>query len=86
MSKRSKQNYAEFRHADYCHSFAEWLGIEVPEVEYRLSHGTRLYRMVSKKNKYVGCYWDLPWFKTKKEAKEDYKRRLNLAVVAGMEK
>ena len=50
MNKRSQQNYADFLHADYGHSFAEWLGIEVPEVEYRLSSGNTLYRMVSRKN------------------------------------
>jgi hypothetical protein len=62
MNKKSQQNYADFLHADYGHSFAEWLGIEVPEVEYRSSGGGTLYRMVCRKNKYKGCYWDLPWF------------------------
>jgi hypothetical protein len=78
MSK-SKQNYADFLHADYGHSFAEWLGIEVPEIEYH-PRNWKLVRMVSRKNKYKGDYWNLPYFSTKKEAKADYKQRQKIAA------
>jgi len=68
--------YGEYMDADYGHSFAEWLGINLPRVEWNYKFGKdALYR-------YVRNDWqhrtDIAgeWKPTKKEAKATYKAAL----------
>ncbi|UVO09337.1 hypothetical protein LW347_05010 [Pectobacterium polonicum] len=70
---KAKCNYREYQDADYGHDFAEWLGINVPRVDYDSSRGEwRMYR--------YGDYRDSSiygeWCKTKKAAKASYKDAL----------
>lgn len=81
--KRSR--YEEFLDADYGHSFAEWLCIEIPEVEWS---GNRNYSSIRPDECYRyrrreftrGERWSPEiigeWKNTKKEAKASYKEAL----------
>ncbi|MCT4701192.1 hypothetical protein MUA02_04465 [Enterobacteriaceae bacterium H20N1] len=75
---KKRTRYGEYLHADYGHSFAEWLGINLPEFEYRETGfltGKYEYRMLRR------C-WDYStdiagdWCETKKVAKASYKEAL----------
>lgn len=62
--------YEEYLAADYGHSFAEWLGIDVPEIEYGSWYTCRgKFRMVSRRA--AG-----EWCDTQKAAKASYKEAL----------
>lgn len=70
---KKRSQYQEFLDADYGHSFAEFLGIDVPICEYDMGQ----YRFVRTRR----TYWHLEviygeWCKTKKEAKASYKSAL----------
>ncbi|MBT0422037.1 hypothetical protein [Morganella morganii] len=70
--------YDEFLNADSCLSFAEWLGIELPEYEYRYRGDKCEYRMYRKKR---NQWWDFTrtegeWMPTMKAAKASYKEAL----------
>jgi hypothetical protein len=62
--------YQQFMHDDFGHSFAEWLGIEVPKFETRNYFGPdEMVRMSS--SRATG-----EWKATKKDAKASYKAAL----------
>lgn len=67
-----KRKYQEYLDADYGGSFSEWLGIETPYVEYDHKGQCRMCR--------IGNYWKISisgdWCRTKKAAKESYKKAL----------
>jgi hypothetical protein len=75
---KKRTRYEEYQHADCGNSFAEWLGINSPEFEYRETGfltGKYEYRMLRR------C-WDYSadiagnWCDTKKAAKASYKEAL----------
>jgi hypothetical protein len=66
---KSIQHYLDYLHNDGSDTFAEFLGIVKPTVEYD-RYGN--YRFVSQK--YRGLFGE--WAKTKKAAKESYKQKL----------
>lgn len=61
--------YGDFLHADCGHSFAEWLGIEVPRYDFETRRGKFFYRLRS--SRAMG-----EWKPLKKEAKASYKAAL----------
>jgi len=73
--------YDEYLHSEVCESFGEWLGIQLPEYEYRAVDsfkGKYEYRMFRRSR----IYWDYSvdvkgeWCPTKKAAKASYKAAL----------
>lgn len=67
---KKRTRYEEYLAADYGHSFAEWLGIDVPEIEYGSWSPCRgKFRMVSRRA--AG-----EWCDTQKAAKASYKEAL----------
>lgn len=68
--------YGEYLDADYGHSFAEWLGINPPRVEWNHRWGKEA------KYRFVRLDWQRhcdvagEWKPTKKEAKASYKEKL----------
>lgn len=77
-AQKKLTRYGEFLNADSCLSFSEWLGIELPEYEYRNCGGKREYRMYRKKR---NQRWELTriegeWMPTMKAAKASYKEAL----------
>jgi len=68
--------YGEYLEADYGHSFAEWLGINPPRVEWNHKYGKE------SRHRYVRRDWQYrtevagAWKPTKKEAKASYKEAL----------
>jgi hypothetical protein len=74
--------YGQYLDADYGHSFAEWLGINVPRVEWNHQWGWEA------KYRYVRLDWQYrtdvagEWKSTKKEAKASYKEALRQRRVA----
>lgn len=73
--------YDEYLHSEVCESFGEWLGIQMPEYEYRAVdrfRGKYEYRMYRRSR----IYWDSSvdvkgdWCPTKKAAKASYKAAL----------
>lgn len=67
---KKRTRYDEYLNADTCQSFAEWLGIDVPEIEYGSWYPNRgKFRMVSRRAKGE-------WCDTQKEAKASYKQAL----------
>lgn len=72
-----RTRYQEYLDSEVCESFAEWLGIEVPRVQYRYGLGNektqmRYYRIFHDWRPTV--YGD--WAPTKKAAKASYKQAL----------
>lgn len=78
--KRSR--YDEFLDADYGHSFAEWLGIELPELEHAGWHarGPKDHYRYTRPEFTRGDRWSPlitgEWKPTMKEAKSSYKLAL----------
>lgn len=68
----AKCNYQEYLDADYGHDFAEWLGINVPQVEYNGRGECRMSRLGNYRDSSI--YGE--WCKTKKAAKASYKDAL----------
>ncbi len=66
---KKRSRYDDYLHAEVCESFAEWLGIEVPEREYSDSFS----RVRLKSSKATGEYC-----KTLKDAKASYKAALKV--------
>ncbi|MBU9822983.1 hypothetical protein J1782_24120 [Rahnella sp. BCC 1045] len=67
---KTPTRYEEYLHADCGYSFAEFLGIDVPEIEYGSWYPNRgKFRMVSRRA--TG-----EWCDTQKEAKSSYKEAL----------
>lgn len=74
---KSIGTYRDFIHADYGHSFCEWLGYDAPRYECRYEfNGNSTYRMVSSRAKGE-------WCRTKKAAKSSYKGWLKHTKNAG---
>ncbi|VEB97386.1 Uncharacterised protein [Cedecea lapagei] len=76
---KKRTRYGEYLHADYGHSFAEWLGIELPVYEDReVDRYKWEYRMVRRSRCYWDSYYDIcgEWKPTKKAAKASYKEAL----------
>lgn len=76
---KKRTRYGEYLHADYGHSFAEWLGIELPVYEDReVGRYKWEYRMVRRSRAYWDSYYDIcgEWKPTKKAAKASYKEAL----------
>lgn len=69
---RAKRQYSDFRNADYGHDFHEWLGINIPQVEYDGKGKCRMYRY----ERGYGGYTRGEWCATKKDAKASYKQAL----------
>jgi len=68
---KKRTRYEEYLAADYGHSFAEWLGIDVPKIEYGSWYpNDGKFRMVS--HRAAG-----EWCDTQKAAKASYKRALS---------
>ena len=68
---KKRTRYQEYLAADYSHSFAEWLGIDVPKIEYGSWYpNDGKFRMVS--HRAAG-----EWCDTQKAAKASYKRALS---------
>ncbi|KAB8307617.1 hypothetical protein EH227_16660 [Rouxiella chamberiensis] len=68
---KKRTRYQEYLAADYGHSFAEWLGIDVPKIEYGSWYpNDGKFRMVS--HRAAG-----EWSDTQKAAKASYKRALS---------
>ena len=68
---KKRTRYEEYLAADYGHSFAEWLGIDVPKIEYGSWYPNKgKFRMVSRRA--AG-----EWCNTQKEAKAGYKQALS---------
>ena len=68
---KKRTRYEEYLAADYGHSFAEWLGIDVPKIEYGSWYpNDGKFRMVSRRA--AG-----EWCNTQKEAKASYKNKLS---------
>lgn len=68
---KKRTRYEEYLAADYGHSFAEWLGIDVPKIEYGSWYpNDGKFRMVSRSA--AG-----EWCNTQKEAKSSYKKALS---------
>lgn len=68
---KKRTRYQEYLNADTCQSFAEWLGIDVSEIEYGSWYPNRgKFRMVSRRAKGE-------WCDTQKEAKASYKQALS---------
>lgn len=74
QKKVKRTKYQEYLHADYGHSFADFLGITRPEWQYYSTHNSNQVRMVSRK---TGIKSD--FFNLKKDAKADYKNKLKLS-------
>ena len=72
---KAKETYQEYIYTDCCDSFADFLGIWVPEYEY--SDFTKLHRIVSTNPRYRGLNGD--WCNTKALAKDSYKEHLKAA-------
>lgn len=70
-AQKKRTRYEEYLAADYGHSFAEWLGIDVPKIEYGSWYpNDGKFRMVS--HRAAG-----EWCDTQKTAKASYKRALS---------
>nr|ELR5041426.1 hypothetical protein [Providencia stuartii]ELR5082488.1 hypothetical protein [Providencia stuartii] len=72
--------YDEYLDADTCITFAEWLGIKLPEYEWRKRSNKYEYRMYRETR---NQYWNLTriegeWMPTMKAAKASYKEALKL--------
>lgn len=72
--------YDEYLDADTCITFAEWLGIKLPEYEWRKRGNKYEYRMYRETR---NQYWHLTriegeWMHTMKAAKASYKEALKL--------
>lgn len=67
----AKRNYGEYLDADYGHSFAEWLGINMPEFEYFNGKIRMLRRCWDYSTDVAG-----EWRDTHKSAKASYKEAL----------
>ena len=72
--------YDEYLDADTCITFAEWLGIKLPEYEWRKRGNKYEYRMYRETR---NQYWHLTriegeWMPTMKAAKDSYKEALKL--------
>ncbi len=64
---KSIGTYRDFLHADYGHSFAEWLGFDAPKYEVTYTYeGEVLFRMVSSRARGE-------WKRQKNFAKASYK-------------
>jgi len=75
----AKRKYGDYLDADYGHGFGEWLGIQLPEYEYRETTRYKYeYRMVRHSRAYWDSYYDIcgEWRPTKKAAKASYKEAL----------
>lgn len=77
-AQKKLSRYGEFLNADSGLSFAEWLGIELPEYEYRNRSGKCEYRMY---REIRDQWWNLTriegeWMPTMKAAKASYKEAL----------
>ncbi|WP_447872042.1 hypothetical protein [Serratia fonticola] len=69
---KKRTRYEQYLDADTIQSFAEWLGIDVPEVEYGSWYPNRgMYRMVSRRA-------SGEWCATQKAAKASYKLALKV--------
>jgi len=67
---KKRSRYGEYLDSDTCQSFAEWLGISVPEIEYGHWYPcSGKFRMTSKRA-------SGEWCDTQKEAKASYKEAL----------
>ena len=67
---KKRTRYDEYLAADYGHSFAEWLGIDVPKIEYGSCYpNDGKFRMVSRR-----AHGE--WCDTQKAAKASYKEAL----------
>jgi len=68
---KKRTRYQEYLNADTCQTFAEWLGIDTPEIQYGSWYpNDGKFRMVSRRA--AG-----EWCDTQKEAKASYKRVLS---------
>jgi hypothetical protein len=68
---KKRTRYDEYLRSEVCESFAEWLGIDVPKVEYSSwCPNSWKIRMIS--SRATGA-----WCSTKKEAKASYKQALS---------
>lgn len=71
-----RTNYDDYQHSESSLTFAEWLGIEVPRVEWNYSWGSEC------RHRYVRRDWQYridvagEWEPTKKAAKASYKAAL----------
>lgn len=77
---RKRSRYDEYLRSECCETFAEWLGIQLPEMETRLSPIGREYRYT--RRRYVRFELDVvagEWKSTLKAAKASYKDALRRA-------
>lgn len=77
---KKQTKYDEYLDADTCITFAEWLGIKLPEYEWRKRGNKYEYRMYRETR---NQYWHLTriegeWMPTMKAAKASYKEALKL--------
>ncbi|MBF7978608.1 MULTISPECIES: hypothetical protein [Rahnella] len=73
---KKRTRYDEYLRSEVCESFGEWLGINLPQYEYRKEFGKRQYRM-TRRSRFYGCDGvNGQWCATKKEAKASYKDAL----------
>lgn len=76
--KKSKAAYIEWLNSDCGYSFAEWLGITAPTVEYKTEQNHWLYRFV--RSRYNSNFQNETvageWCETQKAAKASYKAAL----------
>ena len=75
-----RTRYDEYLDSEVCESFAEWLGIEVPRLQYRYCYGSQKTQMRyfrGHRNWRSAVYGD--WAPTKKAAKASYKQALKQA-------
>ncbi len=70
---KKRSRYEDYLDSDTCQSFAEWLGIDVPGIEYGHWHPNQgKFRMVSRRA--TG-----EWCDNRKDAKASYKAKLKAA-------
>lgn len=75
---KKRSRYEDYLNSDTCQSFAEWLGIDVPEIEYGHWYPNQgKFRMVSRRA--AG-----EWCDTQKDAKASYKANLKAAKAEKM--
>lgn len=79
---RKLTRYQQFMDSDCGNTFAEYLGINVPALEYDRPHGADSYQYRYARTSYISWNHERiegEWCRTKKEAKASYKAALNKA-------
>ncbi len=77
---RGISRYQQFLHSDCGNTFAEYLGINVPALEYDRPHGADSYQYRYVRTSYISWNHERiegEWCRTQKEAKASYKAALN---------